>query len=88
MNRRKFLSITAQMGCGSLIGAGLVGCGSATRSGSAEAGANDLAGKRVGISSPHKAEILNELYNDMRREAERPENGLEVVVVDAGRGRC
>jgi ribose transport system substrate-binding protein len=83
MNRRKFLSITAQMGCGSLIGAGLAGCGSAARSGLATSGATDLAGKRVGISSPHKVEILNELYNDMRREADRPENGLEVVVVDA-----
>jgi ribose transport system substrate-binding protein len=43
-----------------------------------------LHGKRVGISSPHKVEILNELYEDMKREARRPENQLEVVVVDAG----
>jgi ABC-type sugar transport system substrate-binding protein len=42
-----------------------------------------LHGKRVGISSPHKVEILNELYEDMKREADRPDNHLEVVVVDA-----
>lgn len=64
--------------------AGLAGCSrkEASLSG-ADAGGTALQGKRVGISSPHKVEILNELYEDMKREAHRPENQLEVVVVDA-----
>ena len=42
-----------------------------------------LRGRRVGISSPHQVEILHELYEDMKREARKPEHELEVVVVDA-----
>lgn len=78
MNRREFLSVAAQAGCSAAIGASVLGCSEGGRS-----GASGLSRMRVGISSPHKVEILNELYNDMRREAARPENGLEVVVVDA-----
>ena len=39
--------------------------------------------RRVGISIPYEAEILNEFYGDMKREAERPDMGLQLVLVDA-----
>lgn len=48
-----------------------------------EAGAIPLTGKRVGIASPITVEILEEFYADMRAEAALPENGEEIVVVDA-----
>jgi ribose transport system substrate-binding protein len=41
-----------------------------------------LGGKRIGVASPHRVEILNDLYAEMRREAERSAPGVEMVVVD------
>lgn len=38
---------------------------------------------RIGISIPYEAEILNELCADMQREAQRLDEGLSIVVVDA-----
>jgi len=82
MNRREFLSTAAHVSGAAALGASVFGCSRLSGPGAA-ADMTDLTGMRVGISSPHKVEILNELYSDMRREAERPENQLEVVVVDA-----
>ena len=39
--------------------------------------------RRIGISIPYEAEILNEFYADMRREAEKPGTDLRLVLVDA-----
>ncbi len=43
-----------------------------------------LNDRLVGLSSPIEVEILNEFYADMRVEAEKPENQIDLVVVDAG----
>ena len=42
-----------------------------------------LSDKLVGLSSPIQIEILVEFYADMQREAEKPENGIDLVIVDA-----
>ena len=42
-----------------------------------------LSDKLVGLSSPIQIEILVEFYADMQREAERPENDIDLVIVDA-----
>jgi ribose transport system substrate-binding protein len=42
-----------------------------------------LADKLVGLSSPIQIEILVEFYADMQREAEKPENDIDLVIVDA-----
>ena len=74
-----------------IVGASLVlpgsgGCSPANDSPGAARNQEDaplsLKGKRIGIASPHKVEILNELYSDMRREAERSAPDVKVIVVD------
>jgi ribose transport system substrate-binding protein len=40
--------------------------------------------RRIGISIPYEAEILNEFYADMKREAQKPEIDLQLVLIDAG----
>jgi ribose transport system substrate-binding protein len=75
--RRSFLANLSATGAGLFL-SGFAGC-----SKNAATSPGDLAGKRVGISSPHKVEILNELFAVMRLEAEKPSNGVEVVIVDA-----
>ncbi len=42
-----------------------------------------LSDKLVGLSSPIQIEILVEFYADMQREAEKPENDIGLVIVDA-----
>ena len=42
-----------------------------------------LSDKLVGLSSPIQIEILVEFYADMQREAEKPENDIDLVIVDA-----
>lgn len=42
-----------------------------------------LAGKKVCIASPIEVEILREFYDTMKAQAALPENGEEIVVVDA-----
>ena len=42
-----------------------------------------LSDKLVGLSSPIQIEILVEFYDDMQREAEKPENDIDLVIVDA-----
>jgi ribose transport system substrate-binding protein len=65
-----------------------MGCSRSRDGAKASAGAvgeqssRSLAGKRIGIASPHRVEILNDLYTEMRREAERSAPGVEIVVVD------
>jgi ribose transport system substrate-binding protein len=84
LNRRAFVKLTSLAGTSAALGA-LSSC--SREAGSADPtppGPGSLKNKRVGLSSPHKVEILNEFYADMKREARRPENQLEVVVVDAG----
>jgi len=78
-SRRDFLGRLGLVGV-----AILAGCSdrSAPQPGGA-ATPGSLKQKRVGISSPHQVEILNELYADMKREAQKPENQLELVIVDA-----
>lgn len=39
--------------------------------------------RRIGISIPYEAEILNEFYADMKRQADRPDTDLRLVLVDA-----
>ena len=72
------------MGAGVWSAAWLSGCSRKGPSpGDAGSTTTTLRGRRVGISSPHQVEILHELYEDMKREARKPENELTVVVVDA-----
>ncbi|RIK81811.1 MAG: hypothetical protein DCC67_07865 [Planctomycetota bacterium] len=78
MRRRAFLNRTAAA-AGSLLVPMLHGC---SRSSATKADLGPLAGKRIGIASPHKVEILNDLYAEMRREAERLAPGVEVVIAD------
>jgi len=87
LKRRKFLERTALAG-GGLALSGLAGCSrkadpDPTPRHSGPAASVSLKSKRVGLSSPHQVEILNEFYADMKREARRPENQIEIVVVDA-----
>jgi ribose transport system substrate-binding protein len=83
MRRRTFIATVAQASGGTIF-AGLASCSREIRTATqADPRGGTLRGKRVAISSPHKVEILNELYEDMKREARRPENQLDVVVVDA-----
>jgi len=83
-NRRQFLHFAGLAVGGAALG-GLAGCSRETSPvAQAPPGTGALKNKRVGVSSPHKVEILNEFYEEMKREARRPENQLEVVVVDAG----
>ncbi len=39
--------------------------------------------RRVGVSIPYEAEILNEFYADMKSEAQRPGVNIDLVLVDA-----
>jgi ribose transport system substrate-binding protein len=61
--------------------AGCSGASTGTASSSTQGGTS-LAGKRIGIASPHKVEILNDLYAEMRREQERSAPEVELVVID------
>src|SRR6185369_3530836 len=73
INRREFL-------------AGIAGtCGVLALSGSVACHYEDSASfrRRIGISIPYEAEILNEFCADMKREAEQPDTNLRLVVVDA-----
>ena len=81
-SRRQFVQLGGLAAGGWLLG-GLAGCSREPQTTApAPNGSGSLSRRRVGISSPHKVEILNELYEEMRREASRPENQLDVVVVD------
>lgn len=40
--------------------------------------------RRVGVTIPYEAEILNEFYSDMKREAAHLDDELRLVLVDAG----
>jgi ribose transport system substrate-binding protein len=73
-DRRNFLITTAKT-CGALI---LLGGTSCHRS------KETKFHRRIGVSIPYEAEILNEFYADMQLEAERLESGLKLVLVDAG----
>jgi ribose transport system substrate-binding protein len=72
-SRRDFLARLAYT-CGAMAGPVLAGCRVLDRSSNR---------RRVGISIPFEAEILNEFYADMTREAQRPETNLKLVLVDA-----
>lgn len=81
-NRREFVKFAGLAASGVVL-AEWTGCSrEADPTSLTSPGIGPLKNKRVAISSPHKVEILNELYEDMKREAHRPENQLEVVVVD------
>ncbi len=71
--RREFLRGVAGA-CGVLALTGAAGCGRV---------ADSSFRRRIGISIPYEAEILNEFYADMRREAEKPEIDLRLDLVDA-----
>ena len=73
LNRRGFLAGLAST-CGLLALSGPTAC---SRLGSAE------FRRRIGISIPYEAEILNEFYADMKREAEKPGTDLRLILVDA-----
>jgi ABC-type sugar transport system substrate-binding protein len=72
-NRRGFLAGLARW-CGALALSGSPACG--------RFGVQSFH-RRIGISIPYEAEILNEFYVDMKREADRPEIDLRLVLVDA-----
>ncbi|MCC6491558.1 MAG: sugar ABC transporter substrate-binding protein [Pirellulales bacterium] len=76
--RRAFLEGIGAAAGGLLLSA-IHGC---ARPSANTAGAGELSGKRIGIASPHRVEILNDLYAEMRREAQRSAPGVEIVVVD------
>ena len=73
IDRRKFVGALGGLACASLIG-----CDKTSQTSS-------LNSKKwqLGLSSPHKAEILNEFYEDMRKEAARSTTPVELVIVDA-----
>ena len=73
LNRRKFLAGLAGS-CGVLALSGATAC---SRLG------GESFRRRIGISIPYEAEILNEFCGNMHREAEKPETDLRIVVVDA-----
>jgi ABC-type sugar transport system substrate-binding protein len=81
-SRRQFLAATLRAGSVTFPALWLGACSRQSTSSEAPA-ANSLKGRRVGVSSPDRVEILHELYEDMKREARKPEHQLEVVVVDA-----
>lgn len=76
--RREFLRWTA-VASGGLIIATSHGC---SKPAAQKAPGGSLTGRRIGVASPHRVEILNDLYAEMRREAERSAPGVEFVVVD------
>jgi ABC-type sugar transport system substrate-binding protein len=78
LRRRDFIKWTSAA-CGGLLAPSLWGC---SQSADTKGTDDPLAGKRVGIASPHKVEILNDLYAEMRREAEHSAPNVEIVVVD------
>lgn len=78
LQRRRFIT-WAGVAAGGLLLPAFHGCSKSSAKKSAD---GPLAGKRIGIASPHKVEILNDLYAEMRREAERSAPGVKIVVVD------
>ena len=78
-HRRVFLQWSVAASGGFLVA---TSSGCSESAGTVEAPAGSLAGKRIGVASPHKVEILNDLYAEMRREVERSAPGVELVVVD------
>jgi ribose transport system substrate-binding protein len=70
LNRRGFLAGLATMAGAIAISAG-TSCGPRTLH------------RRVGVSIPYEAEILNEFYSDMKREADHLDTELRLVLVDA-----
>lgn len=83
MNRRRFLKLTGMTASGLLVARTALPA-FAQDAPEATPELAPLTDKRVGLSSPIEVEILNEFYADMRREAEKPENQLEMTIVDAG----
>jgi ribose transport system substrate-binding protein len=73
INRREFLEGLAAS-CGVFALSGAMGCNGMNRS---------SFHRRVGISIPYEAEILNEFYVDMESEAELSDTNLRLVLVDA-----
>lgn len=70
LNRRGFLTGLAGT-CGALALSGSVAC------------ERPSFHRRVGVSIPYEAEILNEFYTDMKTEAEHLETKIRLVLVDA-----
>ncbi len=70
LNRRGFLAGLAGM-CGVWATLGTTACNRASFR------------RRVGISIPYEAEILNEFYGDMKAEADHLDQELRLVLVDA-----
>jgi ribose transport system substrate-binding protein len=69
-NRREFLAGSARV-CGFLALSGSSAC------------THTAVHRRVGVSIPYEAEILNEFYSDMQNEAAYLEKNLRLVLVDA-----
>jgi hypothetical protein len=70
LNRRGFLVGLAGM-CGVLAVSGSTAC------------SRPSFHRRGGVSIPYEAEILNEFYSDMKREADHLDKELRLVLVDA-----
>lgn len=77
--RRGFLETAGGLAV-STVAALAAGC---ANQGAPGGGSGPLAGKRIGISSPHKVEILNALYAQMREVAANEAPEVEIIVVDA-----
>jgi ribose transport system substrate-binding protein len=73
LTRRSFLAGLAGT-CGVLALSDLAACN--------RMGATSFR-RRIGISIPYEAEILSEFYADMKRQADKPETDLRLVLVDA-----
>jgi len=70
LNRRGFLVGMAGI-CGAVAMSGSIAC------------SRPSFRRRVGVSIPYEAEILNEFYSDMKREAAHLDQELRLVLVDA-----
>ena len=73
LNRRGFL-LSVGRACGTLALLGGTACDRFSAA---------TFHRRIGVSIPYEAEILNEFYADMQLEAERLGSGLRLVLVDA-----
>jgi len=73
LDRRGFL-VGLAVSCGALAVSGTAACRHFSRA---------SFRRHIGVSIPYEAEILNEFYADMKREAEKPEVNLKLVLVDA-----
>jgi len=83
-NRREFVKRSGRSAAGALLGsAAVIGCQFQSDPSIEDASSSSPRAKRVGISLQIGVEILYEFVNDMKVEAEKPENKIHLVTVNA-----